>query len=126
MQNVIGEIKIMMSKSTSYIILVLISGFCEFLEFRNDQVIASGSLAERTHEVMDFLTAIYAENNISHLTVTELHHFVVEKDTIRGKCETELLIMKFLLFSSVGNQVLDHLPVHQRLTAKEINFQVSS
>ena len=34
--------------------------------------------------------------------------------------------MKLLLFSSVCDQVFDNLPVHQRLPAKEINFQIPS
>ena len=34
--------------------------------------------------------------------------------------------MKLLLFSSVCNQIFDHLPVHQRLSAEEIHFQIAS
>ena len=35
-----------------------------------------------------------------------------------------MLIVKLFLFSSIGDQVFDHLPVHQRLSAKKIHFQI--
>ena len=34
--------------------------------------------------------------------------------------------MKFLLLSSVSNQVFDNLPVHQRFSTEEIHFQIAS
>ena len=36
-----------------------------------------------------------------------------------------MFVVEFLLFSSIGNEILYHLPVHQRFPAEEINFQVS-
>ena len=115
-----------MSKGTSHIIFILISGLRKLLEFRNDQIIASCPLAERTHKIMYFLTAIHTENHIPHLTITELHDFIIEKHSIRCECETEFLIMKLFLLSSVCNQVFDYLPVHQRFPSKEIHLQILS
>ena len=60
MQNILREIKIMMSKGSSYIILVLISGFRKFLKFRHDQIIASCTLTERAHVVMNFFSTVHA------------------------------------------------------------------
>ena len=115
-----------MCKCTTHIILVLISGFRKFLEFRNDQIITSSSFAERSHIIMNFFTSVHTENNISHFFITELHNFIIEKNTVRCQCKTEFFIMEFLLLSSVCHQVFDNLPVHQRLSSEEIHFQVLS
>ena len=116
----------MMGKSTSHIILVLVSGFCKFLEFRHDQVIASGTFSEWTHIVMNFLTSVHTQYYVRHLFITEFHNFIIQKYSVCGQCETEFLIMKLFLLSAVFYQVFYNLPVHQRLAAKEIHFQVSS
>ena len=60
MQHIIGEIKVIVCESTSHIILVLIAALCKFLELRHDQVIASRSLAEWSHMIMDFFSSVNA------------------------------------------------------------------
>ena len=45
------------------------SALCKFLKFRNDQVIASFSVAERTHLVMDLFSSVDTEYHIAHLFV---------------------------------------------------------
>ena len=115
-----------MGKGTTHIILVLISGFCKFLEFRNNQIVASCTFTEWSHVVMNLFTSIYTENNISHFFVAEFHNFVIEKYTVCCQCKTEFLIVQLLLLSSVCHQILDNLPVHQRLSSEEIDFQILS
>ena len=116
----------MVSKSSSYIIVVLISGFRKFLEFRHDQIIASGALAERSHIVVYLFTAVYTENNIGHFAIAEFHYLIIKKNAVGCKCKAEFLIMKLFLLSSIFHQIFYHLPVHQRLAAKKIHLQVSS
>ena len=57
--NILGKIKIMMGKGSSYIILVLISGLRKFLEFRHDQIITSCTFTERAHVIMDFFSSVH-------------------------------------------------------------------
>jgi hypothetical protein len=59
MKNILGKIKIMMGKGSSYIILVLISGLRKFLEFRHDQIITSCTFTERAHVIMDFFSSVH-------------------------------------------------------------------
>lgn len=47
-----------MGIGTADIITLLIPAFCKFLELRNDQVIASRPLPERTHTVIHFFSSI--------------------------------------------------------------------
>ena len=115
-----------MGKGSSHIIVILISGFRKFPEFRHDQIIASGAFAEWSHVVVYLFTAVHAENNIGHLTITELHYLIIKKNTVGGKSKSEFLVMKLFLLSSVSDQIFYNLPVHQRLAAKKIHLQVSS
>ena len=116
----------MMCKSSSYIIFILITRFCKLLEFRNDQIIASGSLAEWSHIIMYFFTSVNAQYNVAHFFVTELHYFIIEKYTVGSQCETEFFVVGFFLGTSICHQILYHLPVHKRLSAKKVYFQVLS
>jgi len=126
MKNILGEIKIMMSEGSSYIILVLVTGLCKFLKLRKDQIIASCPFAEWAHKIVNFLTAINTEDHISHLFVAEFHYLIVQQNTVGSKGKTEFFIVDFLLLTAVCYQVLNNLPVHKRLAAKEIHLQIVS
>ena len=115
-----------MRKGASGIILVLVTALGPSLELRHNEIITSCSFTERSHMVMDFFSSIDTHNHISHFFVAEFHNFIIYQDTIGRKGKTEIFIMDFFLLSSVCHQIFDHLPVHQRLAAKEIHFQVSS
>ena len=77
MQDIGCKIQVVSGKGPSYIIFILMSALRKFFEFRENQVIASFSFAERTHVVMYFFSAVDAEYDICHLTVTELHNLIV-------------------------------------------------
>ena len=58
MQYILGKISVEMGIGTADIITLLIPAFCKFLELRNDQVITSRPLPERTHTVIHFFSSI--------------------------------------------------------------------
>ena len=123
---ILGKIQIISCKCTSNVVLLLITALCQLLELRNNQIIASFSVTERAHLVIHFFSSVKTDDNVVHLFVHELLNFIVQKNSVCCQCETEMLVMKFLLLSSVSNQVFDNLPVHQRLTTEEVNLKVSS
>ena len=73
---------------------------------------------------MDFFPSVDAEHHIVHLPVHEFLHLVVQQNSVGGQCKTKMLVMKLLLLPSIGDQILHHLPVHKRLPAEEIHFQI--
>ena len=75
---------------------------------------------------MDLFPAVQAEDDVVHLLVAELRHLIVQQDAVGGQGEAEILVVDGLLGAGVGHQVFHHLPVHQRLTAKEIHFQIAA
>ena len=58
MQYVIGKIGIIIRICSTHIIALLITALCQFLELRDDQIVASRTLAERSHTVMNLLTSV--------------------------------------------------------------------
>ena len=125
MQNILAEIKVIPSESSSHIIIILIPAFGRFLELGNNQLIASLSIPERTHLVMNPLPAVNAQNHIAHFPIGKFHYLVIQEHAVGGQGKPKLLIMKLLLLSAVSHQILYYLPVHQRLTAKEVYLQIS-
>ena len=77
MQYIFCKIQIIVGKSTSYIIIGLISALSYFLELGNDQIIAALTASERTHLIMHFLTAIDTQNNIGHFLVGKLQDIII-------------------------------------------------
>ena len=126
MKHVVGEILVVLGKCTAHIIFFLIPALCQLFKLRQNQIIASFSVTERSHTVVNFLTSIDTQDHVVHLTVCELLYLIVQQNAIGCQSKTESLIMKLLLLSSVCNQVFDNLPVHQRLATEEIHFQIVS
>ena len=58
MKYILRKIQVIMGKCTSHIILILVSALRKLLKLRNNQIIASFSIAERTHMVMNFLPSV--------------------------------------------------------------------
>ena len=113
-----------MGKRTADIVSFLLSALRNLLEFGYDQVIASLAATERTHFIMDFLSAVYAQNNVRHLPVGKFQDLVVQQYAVGGQSKAELLVVRLLQASAVLHQLLYHLPVHQRLPAEEVHLQI--
>ena len=77
MQNVLGEIQIIVGKCTTHIIIHLVSALRYLLELGNNDVIAALSAAERTHLVVDLLTSIDTQHDITHFLIHELQDLII-------------------------------------------------
>ena len=75
---------------------------------------------------MDFFPSVQAHHDIVHLGIAEFHDLIIQQNTVGRDRETEMLVCSLLQLSSVCNQVLDDLEVHERLSAEEVNFQIPS
>ena len=75
---------------------------------------------------MDLLAAIQAQHHIAALPVGPFDDIIVHQHTVGRQSEAEVLSLFLLHAPGIGHQVLDHLEVHQRFTAKEVHFQIAS
>ena len=77
MQNVLGEIQIIVGERTTHIIIHLVSALRYLLELRNNDVIAALSATERTHLVVDLFTSIDTQHDITHFLIHELQDLII-------------------------------------------------
>ena len=77
MHHIRGKIQIVSRKCSAHIIVCLIPALRKLPVFRNDNVVAALSAAERSHPVMNFLPAVDAEHHICHLFVDKLLHLII-------------------------------------------------
>ena len=58
MEDVGSKVCVVMREGSAHIVFVLMTEFSEFLEFRHDQIVASGTFAERTHVIVNFFSSV--------------------------------------------------------------------
>jgi len=114
-----------MGESASHIITFSVSHLCKFFKFINDQIVAALAVSCRPHLIMDLSPPVNTKDHVGHLTVCKLHHFVIQKDAVGRQSKPELFTVLLLQRPAVSHQLLYDLKVHQRLSSKEIHFQVS-
>jgi len=73
--------------------------------------------------VVHLPAAVQAHDHVVHLAVRELDDVVVHQKAVGGQREAEALAAFLLAPAGVGDQPLDHVPVHQRLAAEEVHVQ---
>ena len=124
MEKVLREVRVGVGKGSPHVIIFPATGRHQLLELGYNPVIAAVSRIIHPSPVVDLLPAIQGQHHIAHLPVGKVDHVVVNQHTVRGKSEAEVLPSFFLHASGISHQTLDHVPVHQRLAAKEIHLQV--
>ena len=77
MQDIFAKIQVVVCEGTTHEIIAVSALLCKFLELRHDQVVASGSVAEWAHLVVDLFSSIQTEHDVCHLAVAEFHNFIV-------------------------------------------------
>ena len=124
MLHILRKIQVIPRKSPSHIIIHLLSALSQLLKLRNDLLIAALSSPVGTHPVVDFFSPVDAENYIAHFFIDKFHNFFVQKNAVGRQRKAEFFMKSLLQAPSVCHQILYHLPVHQRLPAEKIHFQV--
>ena len=124
MLDIFSEIQIIMGKSPSHIIIELIPALRQFLEFGYDFLVAALPASVGTHFVIYFLAPVYTENHIRHFFIYKFMDFIIQKNPVGGKRKAELLVVRLFQASSISYQILNHLPVHQRLSAKKVHLKI--
>ncbi len=124
MKHIFGKIQVIVGKSSPHIVFFLISALCKFLKFRYYQIIAACPFSERPHSVVYLFAPVNAQHHICHFLIGKFHDFIIQQYTVGSQGKPEILIVNFLLLSSICYQLLYHLKIHQRFTAEKVHFQV--
>ena len=98
--------------------------------FRRIDLIGSTSLIRavatgiRAHAVVNFRTAVEAQDEADVIIRQILDLGWIEEHAVCRQGQFEYFIVNFFLFPDVFNGLFDDVEVHQRFTAKEVDFAV--
>ena len=124
MQDVIYKVRIEMSESAAHIIALVAARFHKLFELGDDAIVGAVALYINSESVVDFFTAVKTQDHIVHLLVTEVDDVLIDVDAVGGQSESDILIVDLLLLASVNDQLLADFPVHQRLSAEEVDIKI--
>ena len=124
--NVLQKVGVRMRKGAAHVVVPAAARLHQLLELGNDPIPASVSGVVHAIAVVDLLAAVQAENDVAHLAVGEVNHIVVNQNAIGGQREAEVLVVLLFNAAGIGNQLLDHVKVHQRFAAEEVHLQVAA
>ena len=122
--NILQKVGVGMGEGAAHIIAPVAAGPDKALELRHDALPASVAGVVHAESVMDLLPPVQGQDHVVALAVGKFDHLVVHEHAVRGQGEAEMLAGLRLDGAGVGDQVLDDLEVHQRLTAEEVHLQI--
>ena len=125
-EDVVGKVGVEMGVGAAHVVVLIAALLDELLELGHDGIIAAAARVILAEAVVDLLAAVQAQNDIVALLVAEVDDIVVDEHAVGGHGEAEILVVDLLLLTAVGHQLFDHIEIHQRLTAKEIDFEVAA
>ena len=115
-----------MGKGTAHIISLTASCLHKLLELGNDSLPASSACVVNTVTVVNLLASVKAQNNVGALAVGEIDNVIVDKHTVGGESEAEILLGFLLNASGISNKLLDYVKIHKRLATEEIDLKIVS
>ena len=124
MEQVVGEIGVVMGEGAAHVVALTAAGLDQLLELGHNAVIAAAACNILAETVVDLLAAIQRKNHVVALFVGPLNDFIGDADAVGGQGEAEVLAFFFFNAASIGNQLFADLKVHQRFAAEKVNLQV--
>ena len=123
---VLKEVRILMGKGAAHVVALVSALFHKSLKSRHYSLPAAVSRVVHSVAVVDFLAAVQTKDHVVHLFVRELRYLVVQKHTVCGKGEAEVLAGFFFYAAGVRHKLLADVPVQQRLASEEVHLQIVS
>ena len=113
-----------MGERAAHVVIFAAARCDQLLKFRNDFFPAAVARVVHAVAVMDFLSAVQRKHDIAAFTVCKINDIVVDQQAVG--CERKAEILARFLFNTarIGDQILDHLKIHQRFAAEEIDLQI--
>ena len=123
-EEVAREVGIVVRVGAAHVV-ALVPALCdEALEIGHDARVAPVPGGVHAEAVVHLGPPVEGEDDVVHLAVAEVRDLVVEQDAVRREGEAEVLSGVLFNGARVGDEVLDDLPVHERLAAEEVHLKV--
>ena len=91
----------------------------QLLDFRRDDVVAAGAVVEDAELVLHFLGAVDRNRDADAVLGQELDDLRLEQRAVGRQAEVDLLAQLVAPLPRVGNRLLQHREIQQRLAAEE-------
>ena len=79
--------------NTTHVVILLVPGIRQALELLDNFIISSFPGLCMSHEIMDFLPAVQAQNHVSHLLVAEIDDFIIDQQSVCGEGKIKFLVV---------------------------------
>ena len=89
-----------------------------------NQIIAALAVGRWAHPVVYFRAAVDGDDDVVHLAVEKFDHLIVQIYAVGRGGKLEALMVLFLQFAPVSDDLPDRREVEQRLAAEEIHLEV--
>ena len=126
MEYVVGKVGISVGKGAAHIVIFAAPRLNEPAELGHYAVIAAIARIIYTGGVIYLLAAVQGQHHIAHLPIAELYDLVVDEHAVGGEGEAEVLAPFLLYAAGIIHKPLNHVPVHQRLTAEEVHLEIGA
>ena len=124
MEDVVGEVGVVVGKGAANVVASPLSPPYKLLKFGNDNVVAALAVNRLAQIVVYLFSAVKTKHHVVALAVGKLDNVVVNKHSVGGQRKAEILVVLFFYASRVGDYLLYHVEVHQRLTAEEVDLKI--
>ena len=95
MEQVVGEIGVVMGEGAAHVVALTAAGLDQLLELGHNAVIAAAACNILAETVVDLLAAIQRKNHVVALFVGPLNDFIGDADAVGGQGEAEVLAFSF-------------------------------
>ena len=126
MEDVVGEVGVVVGEGTAHIVAPVAAPFDKVLELRHYHIIAADAVHGLAQAVVYLFSAVEAQHYVVALFVGEVNDLVVEQYAVGRKGKAKVLALLLFDAPAVGGYLFDHLKVHQRLSAEEVDLEVPS
>ena len=123
-QHVLGKVQVVLGEGAPDIVLPIPPALHQLLELGQEGVVAAGAVHPVAHPVVDLPAPVHREHHVVHLPVDEVDALVGKEGAVGGDGEAEVLAGLLLPLPGVADDLLHHPEIHQRLPAREVQFQV--
>jgi hypothetical protein len=123
-EQVVREIGVVVREGAAYVVALAAARGDEFLEFRDDDVVAAAAVNVLAEAVVDFFSPVEAQNDVVALAVDPVDDLVCDADAVRRQREAEILVVLLFNAARVGDKLLADFKIEQRFAAEEIDLQI--
>ena len=123
-KDVARKVDVILCKSAADIVTLVAPDRAEFFGVFQRDVVTSLAVRRDAEFIVNFTSAVDADNYVIHLFVKVFYRVVVQKDAVGRQSKFDIFAQRLRLFLAVRHDFFDVIEIHQRLAAEKVDFQI--